>query len=234
MHFEHSIRNTVLALAVLLSPMAFGQGGNAPRAPVAHPATNPNCSLAPTPGVAFSTVVGTSWVYHWETAGSGLLDPAAAVGNMSFIQVSDPNSQSGEAGFINVIETRNVEFGTMCFSTGISHDSTANCESTSASALPGKSIKTVSSNNRGAAPKSLNGVAGTQGGIFRFLNYVGRFQIFSDCTGGTLMFNTGVGPVNFDFYFRKLNGDPFGALDMVGTDTNAETSFGEAEKQGPS
>ena len=215
---------------ILAAPVAFAQGGNAPRAPVAHPATNPNCSLAPTPGVAFSTVVGTSWVFHWETSGGlNFDDPAAAVGNMSFIQVPDPNSQSGEAGFINVIETRNVEFECPSGS-----DITTNfvCPlSTAVNAESRRSGKAVSSNGRGLGTES---VVNTNAGIFRFLNYVGRFQIFPDCTGGTLTFNTGVGPVNFDFYFRKLNGDPFGALHMVSTDANVETSFGEAEKQGPS
>ena len=181
-------------------PVAFAQGGNAPRAPVAHPATDPSCALAPTPGVAFSTVVGTSWVFHWESTGgelvkeivrqagvyhpaSALQDPlsGAAVGNMSFLQVADPNSQSGEAGFLNVIETRNLE-----------------------------------------------------GEIFRFLNYNGRFEVYADCTGGTLMFNTGDGPIEFDFYFRKFNGDPFGSLRMVGIDGNEPVAAGEAEKQGPS
>jgi len=162
---------------ILTVPMAFAQGGNAPRAPVAHPATNPSCALAPTPGVAFSTVVGTSWVFHWE----GIDDDVAAVGNMSFIQVADPNSQSGEAGFLNVIETRNIFEA-----------------------------------------------------IFRFLNYNGRFEIYPDCTGGVLFYNTGYGPIEFDFYFRKLNGDPFGSLRMVSIDSNAPVVAGEAEKQGPS
>jgi len=167
---------------ILAVPMAFAQGGNAPRAPVAHPATNPSCALAPTPGVPFSTVVGTSWVFHWEA----LIEEIASVGNMSFIAVADPNSQSGQAGFLNVIETRNVA-----------------------------------------------------GQIFRFLNYNGRFLIFPDCTGGTLMFNSGAGSIEiihtsleFDFYFRKLNGDPFGSLVMESIDLLP--AQGEAEKQGPS
>jgi len=172
-----SIVAAVCILAgILAAPMAFAQGGNAPRAPVAHPATNPSCALAPTPGVAFSTVVGTSWVFHWE----GVDYSDAAVGNMSFIQVADPNSQSGEAGFLNVIETRNID-----------------------------------------------------GLISRFLNYNGRFEIYPDCTGGVLFFNTGTGPVEFDFYFRKLGTDPFGSLRMVEIDQFI-VAAGEAEKQGPS
>jgi len=171
---------------ILAVPMAFAQGGNAPRAPVAHPATNPNCSLAPTPGVPFSTVVGTTWVFHW--VGIELVE--GAVGNMSFISVADPNSQSGQAGFLNVIETRNV--------------------------------------------LGIGGIFTNASGVFRFLNYNGRFLIFPDCTGGTLMFNSGApASQEFDFYFRRVGTDPFGGLRMVSIDPN-NVEFGEAEKQGPS
>jgi len=136
-----------------------------------------SCALAPTPGVPFSTVVGTSWVFHSRSTAA----PIAQVGNMSFIQVADPNSQSGEAGFINLIQTLNIE-----------------------------------------------------GNITRFLNTVGRFEIFPDCTGGTLMF-TGTNPsIEYDFYFRNRNGDPFGSMVYVSIDSFVEVSVGEAEKQGPS
>jgi len=227
----HTRFSNAVALGIIgclsATSVAFAQGGNAPRAPVAHPATNPSCTLAPTPGVAFSTVVGTSWVFHWETpSGSGSDGAAvkpliplesdatgAAVGNMSFIQVADPNSQTGEAGFINVIETRNV------FAEEFSPPGTA----------PGGTDSASTGKTR---PQIASG--GPVGGIFRFLNYIGRFQIYADCTGGTLTFSTGVGPVDFDFYFRKLNGDPFGSLVMVSTDSNSFVAKGEAEKQGPS
>ena len=183
MKTNHFTSRAVLCLfaGILAVPMAFAQGGNAPRAPVAHPATNPSCALAPTPGNAFSTVVGTSWVFQWK----GVDEADVAIGNMSFISVPDPNSQSGQAGFLNVIETVNDE-----------------------------------------------------GSILRFLNFNGRFLIFSDCTGGTLMFNTGgtIGPIEFDFYFEKLNGDPFGAMRMVSIDSHSDPTVaaGEAQKQGPS
>jgi len=57
------------------------------------------------------------------------------------------------------------------------------------------------------------------GTIFRFLNYNGRYQIYPDCTGGVLMFNSGVpASYEFDFYFREREGNAFGALVMVSID----------------
>jgi len=42
--------------------------------------------------------------------------------------------------------------------------------------------------------------------IYRFLNYNGRYLIFPDCSGGTLMFNSGaLASQEFDFYFAKTN-----------------------------
>jgi len=170
-----SISTILILLCVLLAPTVFAQV----QPPPAHPATIPNCSLAPIPTDPFSTVNGTSWVFHWEGA-EGLY---AAVGNMTFFTVTDPKAQLGKDGFINVIETRNLNSS-----------------------------------------------------IYRFLNYNGRFEIYSDCTGGVLMFNSGAaGSQEFDFYFREsmLNGEPFGSLVMVDIDSKGGyVLHGEAEKQG--
>jgi len=169
----------VLIIGCLGVAQSFAQ-----QPPPAHPATNPNCTQAPTPGNAFSTVVGTAWVYQWESVGYFIgFYGAAAVGNMSFFQIASPNSQSGEAGFINVIESRNI---------------------------------------------------GSE--ISRFLNYNGRFEIYPDCTGGTLMFNTNTDPIEFDFYFRPnlRTGDPFGSMVMVSIDANNFVAYGDGQKVGPS
>jgi len=90
-----------------------------------------------------------------------------------------------------------------------------------------------------ASPNSQSGVTGflnviesrnVAGTIFRFLNYNGRYQIYPDCTGGVLMFNSGApASKEFDFYFRKKDGDPFGSLVMVSIDPLSFTghSFGD-------
>jgi len=152
-----SILATMLVLVgVLVAPSAFAQ-----RAPVAHPATYPSCpsSVAANP---LALVDGQTWVFHWE----GFEFAAGAVGNFTFEMVASPNSQSGFTGFLNVIETRNLE-----------------------------------------------------GTIFRFLNYNGRYQIYPDCTGGVLMFNSGApASVEFDFYFREREGNAFGSLVMASID----------------
>ena len=162
----------------LAIPGAFAQ-----QPPPAHPATFPNCSLAPNPSNPLSTVLGTSWVFQWESVApfQGLAG-AAAVGNMSFFEVPSPNSQAGEVGFINVVESRNISFN-----------------------------------------------------ISRFLNYNGRFLIYPDCTGGTLIFNTNPNPIEFDFYFqpRLLDGDPFGSIAMVSIDSNNFIARGTAQKINP-
>jgi len=152
-----SIFATMLILVgVLLVPSAFAQ-----RAPVAHPATFPSCpaSVAANP---LALVDGQTWVFHWE----GVEHIGGAAGNFTFEMVASPNSQAGFTGFLNVIESRNLE-----------------------------------------------------GTIFRFLNYNGRYQIYPNCSGGVLMFNSGTpASVEFDFYFREREGNAFGALDMVSID----------------
>jgi len=79
-----------------------------------------------------------------------------------------------------------------------------------------------------ASPNSQSGFTGflnviesrnLYGTIFRFLNYNGRYQIYPDCSGGVLMFNSGVpSSVEFDFYFREREGNAFGSLVMVSND----------------
>ena len=172
-----TMRAISLLLGLLAIPGAFAQ-----QPPPAHPPTFPSCSLAPSPGNPLSTVLGTTWVFQWESVYNPGFYGAAATGNMSFFEVASPNSQAGEVGFINVMESRNI-----------------------------------SSN------------------VSRFLNYTGRFLIFPDCTGGTLIFNTGTSAIEFDFYFdlRTLDGDPFGAMSMVSIDSNKFIARGVAHKINP-
>lgn len=85
------------------------------------------------------------------------------------------------------------------------------------------------------APNAQSGVVGFMnvvetrnvlGNVFRFLNYNGRFIINSDCSGGTLMFNSGApASKEFDFFFRAspepVTGIPtnfFGSMVMVSID----------------
>jgi hypothetical protein len=78
------------------------------------------------------------------------------------------------------------------------------------------------------SPNSQAGVTGfinvietrnVLGSIFRFLNYNGRYQIYPDCTGGVLMFNSGApASKEFDFYFRERAGNAFGSLVMTSID----------------
>jgi len=79
------------------------------------------------------------------------------------------------------------------------------------------------------SPNSQAGVTGFMnvietrnvlGTIYRFINYNGRYEIYPDCTGGVLMFNSGVpASKEFDFYFEKA-ADPnvFGKMVMVSID----------------
>ncbi len=78
----------------------------------------------------------------------------------------------------------------------------------------GRFVATVGVNKAGS-PVGLLGITQTlavNGSITRLETDPGSYQLFDDCSGGTLTFNTGSRPVQFDFFFINAT-----EIQMVGT-----------------
>lgn len=80
---------------------------------------------------------------------------------------------------------------------------------------------------------NVNEARNVAGAIFRFLIYNGRYEIFPNCTGGTLMFNSGAPEsLEFDFFFEGIAGVDFQELVMVSIDPGTlRVLHGSAKKQ---
>ena len=91
-------------------------------------------------------------------------------------------------------------------------------------AAAGRIVATISPSGSGVL--AITSTSGVNGTTTRLEKDAGRFQVNSDCSGGTLTFNLSSRPAQFDFFFVH-----FGKIVFVGTN-NGDVLLGKAERTG--
>jgi hypothetical protein len=91
-------------------------------------------------------------------------------------------------------------------------------------AAAGRVVATISP--AGAGVLAITSSSGVNGTTTRLEKDAGRFQVNSDCSGGTLTFNISSRPAQFDFFFVN-----FAKIVFVGTN-NGDVILGKAERFG--